>query len=88
MKPDRSVTFRLRAPEASDVKVGGDFDSVEDMTKAEDGVWSFTLGPLNPAIYSYTFRVNGVAVLDPVNPMIEVEDPEALISDIDRARKH
>jgi enterochelin esterase family protein len=72
VKPDRSVTFRMRAPEAADVKVGGDFDRVEQMTKAEDGVWSVTLGPLNPAIYSYTFRVDGVAVLDPVNPMIQL----------------
>ena len=31
-----------------------------------------TLGPLNPAIYSYTFRLNGVSVLDPLNPMIQL----------------
>ena len=41
------------------------------MTKAEDGLWSVTLGPLAPAIYDYTFRVDGVAVIDPVNPMIK-----------------
>src|SRR5216683_1175140 len=73
VKPDRTVIFRMRAPEATDVKVGGDFvQGAQQMTKAEDGVWSVTLGPLNPAIYSYTFRVNGVAVLDPVNPMIQL----------------
>src|SRR3954469_5136589 len=66
VKPDRTVTFRMRAPEATDVKVGGDFvQGAQQMTKADDGVWSLTLGPLNPAIYSYTFRVNGVSVLDP-----------------------
>jgi hypothetical protein len=44
----------------------------QPLTKGDDGVWSVTLGPLAPAIYSYTFRVNGVGVLDPVNPMIQL----------------
>jgi enterochelin esterase-like enzyme len=73
VKQDRTVTFRLRAPEATDVKVGGDFiQGPQQMTKQDDGVWTLTLGPLNPAIYSYTFRLNGVGVLDPVNPMIQL----------------
>jgi enterochelin esterase-like enzyme len=73
VKQDRTVTFRMRAPEATDVKVGGDFiQGPQQMTKDDEGIWSVTLGPLNPAIYSYTFRVNGVAVVDPVNPMIKL----------------
>jgi enterochelin esterase-like enzyme len=73
VKQDRTVTFRLRAADATDVKVGGDFvQGAQPMTKGDDGVWTATLGPLSPAIYSYTFRVNGVAVLDPVNPMIQL----------------
>src|SRR5215471_14712686 len=73
VKPDRSVIFRMRAPDATDVKVGGDFTQTpQALAKGEDGVWSATIGPLAPAIYSYTFRVNGVAVLDPVNPMIQL----------------
>lgn len=72
VKPDRTVTFRLRAADAADVKVGGDFiQGPQQMTKGEDGVWTVTLGPLHPAIYSYTFRMNGVSFLDPVNPMIK-----------------
>ena len=71
--PDRSLTFRLRAPEATDVKVSGDFvQGAQDMKKGDDGVWSVTSAPLNPAIYNYTFRVNGVSVLDPVNPAIKL----------------
>jgi enterochelin esterase family protein len=71
--PDRTVTFRLRAPEATDVKVSGDLlKEAQGMQKAEDGVWSVTVGPLQPAIYSYTYRINGVSVLDPVNPMIQL----------------
>ena len=73
VKPDRTVTFRLRAPEATDVKFNSDFvKDPQQMTKDDKGVWSVTLGPLNPAIYSYTFRVNGVSVLDPVDPMIQL----------------
>ena len=73
VKPDRTVTFRLNAPEATDVKVGGDFaQGAQQMTKGDNGIWSVTVGPLNPAIYSYTFRVNGVAVLDPANPAIKL----------------
>jgi enterochelin esterase-like enzyme/beta-lactamase class A len=69
---DRRVTFRLRAPQATQVAVSGDFvGSAQSMQRADDGVWSVTVGPLNPAIYSYNFRVNGVGVLDPLNPMIK-----------------
>jgi beta-lactamase class A len=69
---DRKVTFRLRAPQATTVAVSGDFvQGAQLMQRGNDGVWSVTLGPLNPAIYSYTFRVNGVSVLDPSNPMIK-----------------
>src|SRR5260370_21710305 len=67
--PDRTVTFRLRAPEATDVKVSGDFvQGAQDLKKAEDGVRSVTVGPVAPAIYSYTFPINTVTVLDPLNP--------------------
>ncbi|MCU1236103.1 MAG: putative esterase, partial [Candidatus Solibacter sp.] len=57
---------------ASDVNVIGVFvQGALALLKAEDGVLFITLGPMNPAIYSYNFRVNGVSVLDPVNPMIK-----------------
>jgi enterochelin esterase family protein len=48
---DRTVTFRLRAPDATDVKVSGDFvQGPQDLKKGDDGVWTFTSVPLNPAI--------------------------------------
>ena len=54
--PDRTVTFRLRAPEATDVKVFGDFvQGAPDLKKADDGVWSVTVGPIAPAIYTLQF---------------------------------
>src|SRR5580692_2194353 len=58
---DRTVTFHLRAPEATSVKLSGDFvQGSPDMTKGDEGVWSITTGPLNPAVYNYTFVLDGV----------------------------
>jgi enterochelin esterase-like enzyme len=71
--PDRTVTFRLRAPEATDVKLSGDFvQGAPALQKGEDGVWSFTSDALAPAIYTYSFRVNGVSVPDPINPAVKL----------------
>jgi enterochelin esterase-like enzyme len=75
---DRKVTFKLRAPEATTVTVSGDFgkeaQTVETMTKGQDGVWSATIGPLRAAVYHYRFAVNGVATNDPSNPMMGAAD--------------
>jgi enterochelin esterase family protein len=71
VQPDRTVTFRLHAPDATEVKLNrGDIpaDFVKPMTKGENGVWEVTLGPLVPGAYRYTFIANGLAVLDPRNP--------------------
>ncbi len=69
---DRTVTFRILAPNASDVRVSGN-DMPEigqgvEMTKGDEGVWSVTLGPVGPGYYRYNFNVDGVAVIDPRNP--------------------
>lgn len=75
VQPDRRVTFRLRAPKASEVTFFGDWmpvGSEEKMAKGADGVWSVTLGPLAPSIYLYTFTVDGVTMADPVNPRIKL----------------
>ena len=63
------VTFRLHAPEATDVRVTGNWPGSGPvaMTKDERGVWSATLGPLTPELWSYRFLVNGVATVDPQN---------------------
>ena len=72
VSPDRTVKFQLRAPAAMDVKLAGDFvQGPQAMQKSEDGIWSITVGPLNPALYSYSFVIHGVRVLDPVNPIIK-----------------
>ena len=72
---DRTVTFKLRAPEATDVKISGDFtQTAQAMMKAGDGTWSLIVGPLRPALYNYAFTVNGVRVVDPANPMLGAAD--------------
>ena len=68
---DRRVTFRLLAPEAKAVTVSGDFGSDAGMRKGEDGVWSVTVGPLDPEMYVYYFTVDGVRLTDPNNPQVK-----------------
>ena len=68
---DRRVTFRLLAPEAKAVTVSGDFGSDAGMRKGEDGVWSVTVGPLDPEMHVYYFTVDGVRLTDPNNPQVK-----------------
>lgn len=74
--PDNRVVFRLYAPKAGEVSVGGDWVSQGlgkggNLTKDDKGVWSITEGPLTPDFYSYTFTVDGVRTLDPKNAMVK-----------------
>jgi enterochelin esterase family protein len=83
--PDRTVVFRILAPRAQTVRVvGSDMPALAGagrgvaastpppglMTKAENGVWSVTLGPIDPGAYRYNFNVDGVTVIDPRNSSI------------------
>ena len=69
---DRRVTFRLRAPEAKTVNVSGDFGSDTAMRKGADGIWTATVGPLDPEMYVYFFMVDGVRMTDPSNPQVKI----------------
>ena len=79
------VTFRLIAPDAKKVQIAGDFIKKDvdqqhiagmvgagqiDMKKGKDGIWTYTSNPLPSELYSYTFLVDGVPVLDPNNPHV------------------
>jgi enterochelin esterase-like enzyme len=71
---DRTVTFRLRAPQANQVTLYGDWMPVgkpEALTKSADGVWSLTTGPLPASGHLYWFNLDGVAIADPINPIIK-----------------
>jgi enterochelin esterase-like enzyme len=78
--PDRTVTFRVRAPQATTVTLTGDWlatpasrtGGTVPMTKDASGVWSFTSEPLEPSIHLYSFTVNGMNIADPINPKIKL----------------
>ena len=52
--------------------VSGDFGSDVEMRRSADGVWSVTIGPLDPEMYVYYFTVDGVRLLDPSNPETKI----------------
>lgn len=80
---DHTVTFRLKAPKAVKVQVTGDFlptqkvktafgefdgPGVADLKEGENGVWEYTTPePLEPELYSYSFLVDGLKMMDPSN---------------------
>jgi enterochelin esterase family protein len=65
--PDRRVTFRFAAPNATQVTVTGIPGPPITMQKDERGVWTGTSQPLAPEIYQYNFMVDGARVTDPSN---------------------
>lgn len=68
---DHRLTFRIYAPKASEVIARGDFGPEAQMSKDDKGVWSATVGPLTPDVYSYHFLVDGVKTADPKNGVIK-----------------
>lgn len=72
VEADGRVTFRLAAPKALSVTVSGDWTAdAKSMNRDAAGLWSFTTAPLAPAIYSYSFNVDGVPTADPSNAWIK-----------------
>jgi enterochelin esterase-like enzyme len=74
--PDHKVTLRLRAPRAQAVTVAGEWthppNVAHPMTKDAQGVWSITVGPVEPNIYIYVLNVDGMTITDPVNPLVKL----------------
>ncbi|MCM1152724.1 MAG: alpha/beta hydrolase-fold protein [Muribaculum sp.] len=79
---DNTVTFRLFAPDAKDVKVTGDFLPTQKIDTPfgpadvpgtanltlKDSVWEYTTSlPISPELYSYSFLVDGLKITDPSN---------------------
>jgi enterochelin esterase-like enzyme len=72
---DRTVTFRVKAPDAKTVELNGailaafgrSWGETLPFEKGEDGVWTLTIGPVRPDIYAYLIRIDGVQVADPSN---------------------
>ena len=71
IKSDNSVTFSLYAPEATNVTLNGSWmaqGTTGTFEKNSEGVWSITVGPLEPSMYHYNLIVDGVRAIDPGNP--------------------
>jgi enterochelin esterase-like enzyme len=66
-----SVTFRLKAPQAKEVKVQGQFGKETALTKEGDGLWQVTVEGVPPGVHEYRFVVDGLAVLDPQNAAVK-----------------
>lgn len=79
---NKTVTFRLFAPNASKVQVTGDFLPTEkistpfgefdgpgkaDLVRNEKGIWEYTSEILSPELYSYSFLVDDFKTTDPSN---------------------
>jgi enterochelin esterase-like enzyme len=73
VSPDGTLTLRYYAPSAQKVLVTLDYDHAHQvpMTKGPDNVWTLTTRPLQPAPHTYNLEVDGVAILDPLNPMVD-----------------
>ncbi|TLF47210.1 glycosyl hydrolase [Maribacter aurantiacus] len=79
LNEDRSIMFRIKAPQAESVSLSGNWmpmvpngeqgmtRQTAQLTKDTNGVWSVKLGPLEPELYTYTFNVDGVTTIDPSN---------------------
>ncbi len=72
---DRRVTVRILAPGATAVHLApeGDFPTTGDgdarpLTRACEGLWELSFGPVPPGAYRYAFEIHGARVLDPHNP--------------------
>jgi enterochelin esterase-like enzyme len=71
---DRRITFRFNAPKATEVILRfaeGD-TRTHTMAKGGEGIWSVTVGPVEPEIYTYSFLVDGVKMIDLGNPTMKV----------------
>ena len=71
-----SVTFRLKADYATVVKLSGSwmanpYGGTVDMARGENNIWSVKLPLPAPEIYTYNFVVDGVAVNDPQNVLVQ-----------------
>ena len=70
-----SLTFRFIAPKARKVSVSASWlgyrPDALPMAQGADGIWSVTIPNPAPELYTYTFIVDGVSVLDPANVFVQ-----------------
>ncbi len=83
--PDRTVTLRLNAPRATEVILNGNITVDKPqvaMTKDDKGIWSVTVGPLEPDVYEYNFVVDGVTTNTTALRYTSARRPGTLLSSV------
>jgi enterochelin esterase-like enzyme len=76
------VTFRIRAPKSQEIALSaptigaamGTGNKPVPFTRAADGLWTLTIGPVPPNIYTYKISIDGVAAPDPNNTLTGFAD--------------
>ena len=70
---ENTLTFRFRAPKARQVQVSASWTGYApiEMAQGPDGLWSVTVDRPEPELYTYTFLVDGVSMLDPANVFVQ-----------------
>ncbi len=83
---DNSVTFRVEAPGAHEVKIIGDWlpsagqgSGSVTMKLDEKGIWSYTTTPLASDLYSYLFVIDGIKTNDP-NNVYQIRDVASIFN--------
>lgn len=70
--PDNSVIFRVKTPNATEVKVAGTWNRryAPDVMVKKDSVFEVKVGPLPSDMYEYDIVVDGLPMLDPLNKSV------------------
>jgi enterochelin esterase family protein len=69
--PDGRITFRLKAPDAREVRLQFEGVPPANMLRNDQGLWTVTMPPVQPDFYGYSFVVDGVRALDLANPLMK-----------------
>jgi enterochelin esterase family protein len=73
----------LNAPKAAEVLLTGEFlDGNRKFEKGADGIWTVTVGPIEPEIYHYNFTIDGVRTIDPGNPQLKTGSTPSTITSV------
>jgi hypothetical protein len=62
--------------------IGEFMEGNKSLQRNEGGLWSVTLGPIEPEIYYYNFTIDGVRTIDPNNPNVKTGSTPSTISSI------
>jgi enterochelin esterase-like enzyme len=91
---DGSVTINFQCAQAKKLELQSDFrldqevvipiaaDSFVPLEKGKNDIWSITTEPLQAGIYRYAFFIDGLKVIDPLNPWIrktELGQPYSMV---------